>query len=143
MVMALSPSGRRDRALIVSSGLHGVEGPFGSAVQVAALPHLAALHESGMRVVLIHALNPYGFAWGRRVDAANVDLNRAFRWDGMPESRPSASFPPAQRFELALTRLAPLAATWSRIDRRVYSPWNERRFVPAPSSRYRKERRRC
>lgn len=90
--VALSPSGRRDRALIVSSGLHGVEGPFGSAVQVAALPHLAALHESGMRVVLIHALNPYGFAWGRRVDAANVDLNRAFRWDGMPESRPSDDY---------------------------------------------------
>jgi hypothetical protein len=26
--------------------------------------------------VLVHALNPYGFAWRRRVDEANVDLNR-------------------------------------------------------------------
>lgn len=72
------------RAVIASSGLHGVEGFFGSAVQVAFL-------EQGMRgwsppgdsiVVLIHALDPYGFAWVRRFDEANVDLNRNFLVNG-------------------------------------------------------------
>ncbi len=28
--------------------------------------------------LLIHALNPYGFAWTRRVTEDNVDLNRNF-----------------------------------------------------------------
>lgn len=27
-------------------------------------------------LILIHALNPYGFAWYRRVDAENIDVNR-------------------------------------------------------------------
>ena len=31
-----------------------------------------------MRVVLLHAFNPYGFAWVRRVNEDNVDLNRNF-----------------------------------------------------------------
>ena len=29
-------------------------------------------------VVLVHAANPYGMAWWRRVDAANIDVNRNF-----------------------------------------------------------------
>jgi len=29
-------------------------------------------------VILIHAVNPFGFAWGRRVTEENVDLNRNF-----------------------------------------------------------------
>ena len=31
-----------------------------------------------MLVLLIHAINPYGFAWSRRVTEDNVDLNRNF-----------------------------------------------------------------
>jgi len=33
---------------------------------------------AGLRVVLLHAFNPYGFAWVRRVNEDNVDLNRNF-----------------------------------------------------------------
>jgi hypothetical protein len=66
--------------LVVSSGVHGVEGFFGSAVQLAFLDGLS----SGWRppensaLVLIHALNPFGFAWQRRFNEKNVDLNRNF-----------------------------------------------------------------
>lgn len=31
-----------------------------------------------MAVVLIHTVNPYGFAWSRRVDHDNIDVNRNF-----------------------------------------------------------------
>ena len=31
-----------------------------------------------LSIVLLHASNPYGFAWGRRVNEDNVDLNRNF-----------------------------------------------------------------
>ncbi|MFM9887522.1 MAG: DUF2817 domain-containing protein [Burkholderiales bacterium] len=67
------------QSLVISSGLHGAEGLFGSAVQLAALSTIAAaLAAEGVRLIFIHALNPYGFAWSRRVNEENVDLNRNF-----------------------------------------------------------------
>lgn len=66
-------------ALVVSSGIHGVEGFFGSAVQLALLDQLREpQHRQELRYVLIHALNPFGFAALRRVNEENVDLNRNF-----------------------------------------------------------------
>jgi hypothetical protein len=66
--------------LVVSSGLHGVEGFAGSAIQhqllAAQLESLDLPRDTG--VLLVHALNPYGFAWVRRVNESNVDLNRNF-----------------------------------------------------------------
>jgi hypothetical protein len=57
-----------------------VEGFFGSAVQLAFLNHLPRgwRPPAGASLVLIHALNPFGFAWQRRVNEENVDLNRNF-----------------------------------------------------------------
>lgn len=69
---------RASHALVVSSGLHGIEGYFGSAVQLAWLAEQDAHAPAARRTVLIHALNPYGFAWRRRVNEENVDLNRNF-----------------------------------------------------------------
>lgn len=67
--------------LIVSSACHGVEGFCGSGVQVSAL-HDAEWRQrvaaSGVAVLYLHALNPYGFSHGRRVTQENVDLNRNF-----------------------------------------------------------------
>ncbi len=77
--------------LVVSSGLHGVEGYFGSAVQLAVLQdeNLVWNLPRGVALVLIHALNPFGFAWVRRTNEENVDLNRNFlvageRYSGSP-----------------------------------------------------------
>lgn len=65
--------------LIVQSGIHGAEAPAGSAVQrMIWETHLAPLLAAGWDVLMIHALNPYGFRYGRRVDGENVDLNRNF-----------------------------------------------------------------
>ncbi|MEO8482236.1 MAG: DUF2817 domain-containing protein [Acidobacteriota bacterium] len=88
------PAGADRPTLILSSGLHGVEGHFGSAVQLAALGKLVTDRTWGrnLRCVFVHALNPYGFAWSRRCDARNVDLNRAFRWSGMAESPPDDAY---------------------------------------------------
>jgi hypothetical protein len=50
--------------LIVSSACHGAEGYCGSGVQVFALHDAewrAKAHASGVAVLYIHALNPYGF----------------------------------------------------------------------------------
>jgi hypothetical protein len=68
------------RLLVVSSGIHGVEGFAGSAIQHQLLSDpwdgLDLPGDTG--VLLVHALNPYGFAELRRVHEHNVDLNRNF-----------------------------------------------------------------
>ena len=67
----------RKRLLILSSGVHGVEGPAGSAVTRLFMQEFmtdAALADTG--VLLLHGLNPYGFAKQRRFTELNVDLNR-------------------------------------------------------------------
>ncbi len=65
------------RALIHTSGLHGVEGFAGSAIQLALLNQSLSVPSDGA-IVLVHTLNPYGMAWLRRVNENNVDLNRNF-----------------------------------------------------------------
>lgn len=65
------------RLLILSSAVHGVEGPAGSAVQRLFIDEFMtpeALQDTG--VLLLHAVNPYGFAVRRRVTEQNIDLNR-------------------------------------------------------------------
>jgi hypothetical protein len=65
------------RLLILTSGVHGVEGLAGSALQQLFLTELAdSFRAAEVGVLLVHALNPYGFAHGRRVNENNVDLNR-------------------------------------------------------------------
>jgi hypothetical protein len=71
------------RWLLVSSGLHGTEGPLGSAVQLAFLDWLRDRRDiQDVGVVLLHGLNPYGYAWRRRNNEDNVDLNRNFLLPG-------------------------------------------------------------
>jgi len=65
--------------LLVSSGTHGVEGFCGSGCQAALLTDgILDSMPSDAGIVLVHALNPYGFAWLRRTNEDNVDLNRNF-----------------------------------------------------------------
>ncbi len=71
------PPGEAETVLIVSSGTHGVEGFCGSGCQVGMLETGAFERlPAGGALVLVHAINPYGFAWLRRVTEGNVDLNR-------------------------------------------------------------------
>jgi len=73
-VARLGPADAPVRLLVIS-GTHGVEGFAGSLCQSGWLRDGVAL-PAGLSVVLVHAINPYGFAWVRRVNEDNVDLNR-------------------------------------------------------------------
>ncbi len=64
--------------LMVVSGTHGVEGYSGSAVQLHVLNRFRSRLNDQTTLVLIHALNPYGFAHDTRVNHHRVDLNRTF-----------------------------------------------------------------
>lgn len=88
--VACSTCGDPEKVLVVSTGVHGVEGFFGSAVQVALLERWATAAPPSTRCVFLHGLNPYGFAWLRRFDENNVDPNRNYllpgeRFEGVPE----------------------------------------------------------
>jgi hypothetical protein len=67
------------RALLLISATHGVEGYFGSGVQTSLLRQdLTARVPKGVKLVVLHALNPFGFSWNRRVNEHNADINRNF-----------------------------------------------------------------
>ncbi|WP_374575626.1 M14 family metallopeptidase [Phenylobacterium sp.] len=76
-----------EAVLVMISGTHGVEGFCGSGAQVDWLTRgEAARLPKGVAALLIHAINPYGFAWLRRVTEENVDLNRNWvDFDGPPQ----------------------------------------------------------
>lgn len=68
-----------ERVLVTISSTHGAEGFCGSAIQTGTLATgLADELPPGIATLAIHALNPFGFAWMRRVNEGNVDLNRNY-----------------------------------------------------------------
>lgn len=76
-VAEVGPTDARDVVMVVS-GTHGVEGYLGSALQRRHLATLDPERSDGPALVFVHALNPFGFSWVRRVNEDNVDLNRNF-----------------------------------------------------------------
>ncbi|WP_233882813.1 M14 family metallopeptidase [Paraburkholderia flagellata] len=77
-VVRLGPADAK-RLLVLTSGTHGVEGFCGSAAQTALLGDAALqvrLAALGVAVLVVHAINPYGFSWLSRTNEDNVDLNR-------------------------------------------------------------------
>ncbi len=78
------------KVFVTMSATHGGEGFLGSAMQTAWVTEGRWQNlPGGCLVVLLHAVNPHGFAWLRRVTEGNVDLNRNFLdyQDAVPEKR--------------------------------------------------------
>jgi Protein of unknown function (DUF2817) len=68
-----------DIAVIVITGTHGVEGYCGSAILHSWLTSQVdnTLTEN-IKIVLVHAINPWAFSHNTRTTENNVDLNRNF-----------------------------------------------------------------
>eukprot|EP00667_Euglena_gracilis_P007719 EG_transcript_7801 len=68
------------RVFFHTSGVHGVEGFAGSAIQLAALQLDIPTLGFGPTdcLLLVHGWNPFGMSWHRRWNENNVDLNRNF-----------------------------------------------------------------
>jgi hypothetical protein len=89
------------KLFVIISATHGPEGYCGSAGQLTFLQ--AKYHEKlppSTGVLMIHALNCYGFAWDRRVTAEGCDLNRNF----LDFSQP---VPPNPGYEELLEHIVP------------------------------------
>lgn len=87
--------------LLLIAGTHGVEGFCGSGCQVGYLAdQLYGALSPNTGLLIIHSLNPFGFAWQRRVNEDNVDLNRNFRDFAKP-------LPSSENYELFHDWLVP------------------------------------
>lgn len=97
---------RRDptRVLVHLSGVHGVEGFAGSAIQRALVAETPAAN--GPSLLFVHAVNPYGMAFYRRANSHNVDLNRNYRHG------PAAPNPHYARFDAFLHPATPAGLRW-------------------------------
>ena len=89
--VAVIGSLKSGKVLLSSSGIHGVEGYPGSAIQLSIMDELSKQDSfQDYAIIFIHTVNPYGMAWWRRFNENNVDLNRNFlrsdqSYTGVPE----------------------------------------------------------
>ncbi len=107
--------GRPDarRVLVTQSATHGVEGFAGSALQIDHILGRKAAVSDDLAILHVHALNPHGFAWLRRVNEDGVDLNRNF----VDFSRALPVNPDYDRVRAAL--LPPDPAAWPDAGREL------------------------
>lgn len=91
--------------VMTTSACHGIEGYCGSAIQTGLLRGGEGVVPAGggVAVLHVHAVNPHGFSFGRRVSQENVDLNRNF----IDFSRPLPDNPGYERIHALL-----LPDTW-------------------------------
>ncbi len=96
--------------LVLGSGTHGVEGFAGSGIQTGLLQHgIASSLKPNMSIVMIHAINPYGFAHLRRFNEDNVDLNRNFADHTKP-------YPPNHGYNELANAISPKSISfWSNV----------------------------
>lgn len=88
-----SPAPNAKAVVVLTAGVHGAEGPTGTAMLLEFLKTTAReLHQQGVSFALIHALNPYGQRTGRRVTESNIDLNRNFSLDPDLYQTPNPSY---------------------------------------------------
>jgi hypothetical protein len=125
MVAQLNPDA--PQSLVVVSGTHGVEGLCGSAIQCALLEQCATQSlPAGLGLVLVHHINPWGAAWDRREDDANIDIFRNLLYRH-PPFEPNELY---ERFEEGINPRAWEGPERERADR-IYSEFLQTHGVEA------------
>jgi predicted deacylase len=77
--VAVAGQATAPNVFIATSATHGVEGFCGSGAMIGFLREkLLAERPKDVAIILLHALNPHGFAHLRRTNEDNVDMNRNF-----------------------------------------------------------------
>ncbi len=70
-------TGDEPNVLLSLSGVHGVEGFAGAAMQVGVLNNPELRHlPSDWRAVHVHMVNPYGAAWNLKENEDNIDIEK-------------------------------------------------------------------
>ena len=90
-VAVLGPDNARQAAIVIT-GTHGIEGFTGSAILHRWLRSPRSDAERGVKIVLVHAINPWAFSHQTRTTENNVDLNRNFIRDNVGYERPNPGY---------------------------------------------------
>lgn len=97
------PLHKKKRLIIISTGLHGIEGYLGGASQhLFVSEFMQLLDPDNTGLLLVHSINPWGMKYRRRVNENNVDLNRNFIFE---ETLPAKKVNPA--YDQAMKLLNP------------------------------------
>ncbi len=73
------PAKNEDKLILITTGLHGVEGFVGAAMlDLFIKEFMDKMDPNSTGLILVHALNPWGMANKRRFTRNNIDLNRNF-----------------------------------------------------------------
>ncbi len=81
-VISAEATREKEKLLIITTGLHGIEGYVGAAVlQLFIREFLPRLDPETTGLLLVHPINPYGMKHRTRVNQNSVDLNRNFEDD--------------------------------------------------------------
>ncbi len=105
---------KKQKALIITCGLHGMEGYAGAGMRSLFLAEfLDSIDPGTTGLYLVHAINPWGMENKRRVTRNNVDLNRNFLLDesGFKEE----INPDYQLYDHILNPDRPLRPLWREI----------------------------
>ncbi len=95
--------------IILTTGLHGVEGYVGAAIiQLFLRYFLPQLNHQTTGLLLVQPLNPWGMARRRRVNGRNVDLNRNFFLPNAANAYDPAINPTYRRLDGLLNPQRPL-----------------------------------
>ena len=85
-----------EQVLVFTTGEHGIEAYVGAAMlQRLVNDFLPRLDPRRTGLLLVHAINPWGMKYRRRVNRDNIDLNRTFIWDAEPGAPPARLHDPA------------------------------------------------
>ncbi|MFD2613427.1 M14 family metallopeptidase [Paenibacillus gansuensis] len=94
------PNGVKKNLLLITTGVHGVEGFVGSAMlDLLVKQHASELNPETTGILLVHGVNPWGMKHQRRYNENNVDLNRNFVPDwGSFDRDVNKDYPKVQSF---------------------------------------------
>ena len=69
----------KQKLLILTTGLHGIEGYVGSGIiQLFIQEYLPKFNPDTTGIVIVHPINPHGMKYHQRVNKNSIDLNRNF-----------------------------------------------------------------
>lgn len=75
-----------EKLLILTAGLHGVEGFVGAElVNRTITRHYKDMNASKTALLVVNFINPWGMKYFRRVNCENIDLNRNFLKESKPK----------------------------------------------------------
>lgn len=73
---------KKENLVLISTAEHGIEGYVGSAMLQLFMDEFAPrLNPENTGLLLVHAINPWGMKYHKRVNSNHVDLNRNFVFD--------------------------------------------------------------